>query len=56
MLDSETAVIVNPPAGAHPDRLEVELVERKGRCHPDFAVGHAPPSRLERAVLAVEQA
>lgn len=30
-----TAIIVNPPAGVHPDMLEVEVVERKGRGHPD---------------------
>jgi S-adenosylmethionine synthetase len=30
-----TAVIVTAPAGAHPDSREVEMVERKGRGHPD---------------------
>ena len=30
-----TAVIVTTPAGAHPDSREVEMVERKGRGHPD---------------------
>ena len=30
-----TAVVVSPPLGAHPDSREVEMVERKGRGHPD---------------------
>jgi S-adenosylmethionine synthetase len=30
-----TAVVVTAPAGAHPDARDVEMVERKGRGHPD---------------------
>ena len=33
--DNSTAVVVSPPLGAHPDAREVEMVERKGRGHPD---------------------
>lgn len=33
--DASTAVVVSPPLGAHPDAREVEMVERKGRGHPD---------------------
>ena len=32
---ASTAVVVSPPLGAHPDSREVEIVERKGRGHPD---------------------
>ncbi|MDH4063159.1 MAG: methionine adenosyltransferase [Acidobacteriota bacterium] len=28
-------IVVNPPAATHPDLLNVEMVERKGRGHPD---------------------
>lgn len=30
-----TLVVLGPPAAAHPDALETEIVERKGRGHPD---------------------
>jgi S-adenosylmethionine synthetase len=33
--DSDTRIVVSTPAGAHPDSREVEMVERKGRGHPD---------------------
>lgn len=33
--DSDTRIVVSPSAGAHPDSREVEMVERKGRGHPD---------------------
>ncbi len=33
--DARTAVVVSPPLAAHPDSREVEMVERKGRGHPD---------------------
>jgi S-adenosylmethionine synthetase len=32
---SDTPIVVSAPAGAHPDSREVEMVERKGRGHPD---------------------
>jgi len=32
---SETPIVVSALAGAHPDSHEVEMVERKGRGHPD---------------------
>jgi S-adenosylmethionine synthetase len=35
MPEQDTAVIVSPPAASHPDMLDVEIVERKGRGHPD---------------------
>ena len=38
--DSDTPVVVSAPAGAHPDSREVEIVERKGRGHPD-SIGDA---------------
>lgn len=28
-------IVVSPPAGAHPDARDIEVVERKGRGHPD---------------------
>lgn len=31
----DTPIVVSVPAGAHPDSREVEMVERKGRGHPD---------------------
>lgn len=31
----DNSIVVNPPAAAHPDSLSVEMVERKGRGHPD---------------------
>jgi S-adenosylmethionine synthetase len=31
----DTSIVVHPPAGAHPDSRDVEMVERKGRGHPD---------------------
>jgi S-adenosylmethionine synthetase len=31
----EALVVVSAPAGAHPDSRDVEMVERKGRGHPD---------------------
>jgi S-adenosylmethionine synthetase len=33
--DSETRIVVSLPAAVHPDSREVEMVERKGRGHPD---------------------
>jgi S-adenosylmethionine synthetase len=33
--DSDTRIVVSSAAGAHPDSREVEMVERKGRGHPD---------------------
>lgn len=33
--DSDTRIVVSSPASAHPDSREVEIVERKGRGHPD---------------------
>jgi S-adenosylmethionine synthetase len=33
--EASTAVVVSPPLAAHPDSREVEMVERKGRGHPD---------------------
>src|SRR5678816_2471603 len=33
--DANALVVVSPPLGAHPDAREVEMVERKGRGHPD---------------------
>jgi S-adenosylmethionine synthetase len=35
MRDTDTPIVVSSPAGAHPDSREVEMVERKGRGHPD---------------------
>ena len=35
LQDSDTPIVVSSPAGAHPDSREVEMVERKGRGHPD---------------------
>ena len=32
---ADTRIVVNSPAAAHPDSREVEVVERKGRGHPD---------------------
>ena len=31
----DTPIVVSSPAGAHPDSRDVEVVERKGRGHPD---------------------
>jgi S-adenosylmethionine synthetase len=31
----DTRIVVSSPAGAHPDSRNVEMVERKGRGHPD---------------------
>jgi S-adenosylmethionine synthetase len=33
--DSDTPIVLSSPAGAHPDSRDVEVVERKGRGHPD---------------------
>ena len=33
--DASTAIVVSPPLGAHPDSRQLEMVERKGRGHPD---------------------
>jgi S-adenosylmethionine synthetase len=33
--DARTAIVVSSPLGAHPDSRELEMVERKGRGHPD---------------------
>ena len=33
--DASTAVVVSPPLGTHPDHRYIEMVERKGRGHPD---------------------
>lgn len=33
--DTDTAIVVRPPASAHPDSRDIEMVERKGRGHPD---------------------
>lgn len=33
--DSDTPIVVSAPSGVHPDSREVEMVERKGRGHPD---------------------
>ena len=35
MPGDASTVVVSPPLGAHPDSREVEMVERKGRGHPD---------------------
>jgi len=35
MSDIDTPIVVSSPAGTHPDSREVEMVERKGRGHPD---------------------
>ena len=35
LQDTDTPIVVSSPAGAHPDSREVEMVERKGRGHPD---------------------
>jgi S-adenosylmethionine synthetase len=32
---TDAPIIVSPPSGPHPDSREVEMVERKGRGHPD---------------------
>jgi S-adenosylmethionine synthetase len=34
-LSTNTRIVVSRPAGAHPDSRDVEMVERKGRGHPD---------------------
>jgi S-adenosylmethionine synthetase len=34
-MGSDTAFVVSAPASAHPDAREIEIVERKGRGHPD---------------------
>jgi S-adenosylmethionine synthetase len=33
--DSDMPIVVRPPASGHPDSRDVEMVERKGRGHPD---------------------
>lgn len=33
--DADTAIVLRPPSAAHPDSRDVEMVERKGRGHPD---------------------
>ena len=33
--DSDPTIVVSSPAWAHPDSREIEIVERKGRGHPD---------------------
>jgi S-adenosylmethionine synthetase len=33
--ETDTRIVVSSPAGTHPDSREVEMVERKGRGHPD---------------------
>ena len=33
--DVDTAIVLRPPSTAHPDSRDVEMVERKGRGHPD---------------------
>jgi S-adenosylmethionine synthetase len=33
--DTSTTIVVSPPLSAHPDSRDVEMVERKGRGHPD---------------------
>ena len=51
----DTAFIVNAPASVHPDAREVEVVERKGRGHPDSicdAVAEAFSISLTRAYHA----
>ena len=50
--DSATSILVSPPAGTHPDLRAVEMVERKGRGHPDTfcdAVAEALSFSLSRA-------
>lgn len=52
---SNTAFVVSAPAGAHPDAREVEIVERKGRGHPDSicdAIAEAFSISLTRAYHA----
>jgi S-adenosylmethionine synthetase len=33
--DIDTAIVLRPPSAAHPDARDIEMVERKGRGHPD---------------------
>jgi S-adenosylmethionine synthetase len=35
MFDTDAAIVVSTPASVHPDKRDVEIVERKGRGHPD---------------------
>jgi S-adenosylmethionine synthetase len=35
MTSTDAPIVVSPPASAHPDARDVEMVERKGRGHPD---------------------
>jgi S-adenosylmethionine synthetase len=35
MASTDTTIVVSPPAMVHPDARDVEMVERKGRGHPD---------------------
>jgi S-adenosylmethionine synthetase len=35
VTNTDTAIVVSPPAAMHPDARDVEMVERKGRGHPD---------------------
>ena len=65
--DSDTRIVLSPPAGAHPDSREVEMVERKGRGHPDsicdalaeLGVEHiempATPERVWQAIRAARE-
>ena len=51
----DTAFVLNAPASVHPDAREVEIVERKGRGHPDSicdAVAEAFSISLTRAYHA----
>jgi S-adenosylmethionine synthetase len=48
----DTAIVLSSPAGAHPDSRDVEVVERKGRGHPDSicdALAEAFSINLSRA-------
>jgi S-adenosylmethionine synthetase len=33
--DADTAIVLRPPSASHPDSRDMEMVERKGRGHPD---------------------
>jgi S-adenosylmethionine synthetase len=33
--DADNAIVLRPPSAVHPDSRDVEMVERKGRGHPD---------------------
>ena len=49
--DIDTPIVINLPAAAHPDSRDVEMVERKGRGHPDTicdALAEAFSIRLTR--------